>query len=142
MTTRSTGARGSATLELAVLLPAVLILLALVTAAARLTVAAGAVEQAAAAGARQASLVRSAGTAQGLAVAAVRANLAGQGVGCSPLEVAVAAAALQRRVGESGQVAVTVSCSVPLADLGVPGLPGSRRIERVALSPVERYRGR
>ena len=81
--------RGSATLELAVLAPLLLVLVGLVVVAGRVEAAAGAVEQAAAAGARAASLTRTAAGAQAAAEHSVRANLVGQRIVCDDLQVAV-----------------------------------------------------
>lgn len=134
--------RGSVTLELVVLGPALLVLLGLVVVAARFEAAAGAVEQAAAAGARSASLQRTADTAQQAATRAVRVNLRGQGLECGDLDVRVQTSGYRAAAGTAGTVAVTVTCSVPFGDQGVPGLPGSRRVQAQATSPLDVYRGR
>jgi hypothetical protein len=124
------------------MVPGVLVLLTLVIAAGRLSAATGALEQAAAAGAREASLSRSVDAATTAAAGSVRRNLAAQGLQCDGLQIDVDAAPLRQRAGHVGDVAVTVGCAVPLADLAVPGLPGSRRIEATGISPVDVYRGR
>lgn len=134
--------RGSATLELAVLGPVVLVLLGLVIAAGRLEAGAGAVEQAAAAGARAASQHRTAVAAVGAARASVRANLAGQRVRCQDLRIAVSTEGFRVRVGREGWVIVTVTCQIPLGDQGVAGLTGQHTVQASASSPIDRYRGR
>lgn len=134
--------RGSATLELTVLAPALLVLLGLVVVAARIESAAAALESAGAAGARVASLSRSAAAAQAGAEAAVRRNLADQGVACRDLRVALDLAAFRLPVGQHGAVRVVVRCRISLSDQAVPGLPGSRDLEAEAVSPLDTYRGR
>ena len=45
-------------------------------------------------------------------------------------------------VGQPGAVEVTVRCAVPLADLLLPGVPGTVLVEAQASSTLDRYRGR
>ena len=45
-------------------------------------------------------------------------------------------------VGRSAVVTATVRCSLPLADLMLPGLPGSLLVEASAVSALDRYRAR
>jgi hypothetical protein len=40
-----------------------------------------------------------------------------------------------------GAVTVTVSCTVPLSDLLLLGVPGSRTVSASATSPVDQWRG-
>lgn len=134
--------RGSATIELAVIAPALLALLGLVIVAGRVTAAAGAVEQAAAAAARAASLARTAVAAEAAADRAVRSSLAGQGVACRTLHSSVDVSGFAARIGSPAQVSVDVRCAVPLADMAVPGLPGERVVTATMASPIDRYRGR
>lgn len=133
---------GSATLELAVIAPALVVLVGLVVAGARLAAAAGVVEQAAAAGARQASLARSAAQAHSEAEASVRRALLGQHVACAPVTVTVATAGFAVAAGRAADVRVTVTCTVALSDQAVPGLPGARTLEASAVSVLDTYRGR
>lgn len=134
--------RGSATLELAILAPALLALLGLVIGAGRVVAAGGAVEQAAAAAARAASLSRDAGQAQLRAEDEARASLRGQDLTCTQLSSTVDLRGFAQAVGRPGTVSVEVACTVGLADLAVPGLPGSRTLVARATSPLDTYRGR
>lgn len=134
--------RGSVTLELAVLAPALLVVLGLVIVAGRFEAAAGAVEQAAAAGARAASLQRTATAAELAARSSVRTNLTRGEVSCEELDIAVAVSGFGATAGTPGEVAVTVTCSVRFGDQGIPGLPGSRRVHAQVVSPLDVYRGR
>jgi Flp pilus assembly protein TadG len=133
---------GSATLELAVIAPALLVLLSLVIVAGRVAAAAGAVDQAAAAAARAASLARDARSAQTEADRIVQASLRSQGVTCAPLTSDVDTAGFSVAVGRPASVSVQVRCSVPLADLAIAGMPGTRLVSASAASPLDRFRGR
>lgn len=134
--------RGSATLELAVVAPVVLLVLGLVVVGARLEVASGALEQAADSGARAASLARDPAAALAAAQVAVRRNLLQQGVECGDESIDVDTSAFGRHAGQDGQVVVVVSCTLALGDDTIPGLPGSRRLEATGVSALDTYRGR
>lgn len=134
--------RGSATIELAVLSPVLLILLGLVIAAGRVSAADTAIEQAAAAAARSASVSRDARTAESAARQTVVESLQGQGLDCATVSTSVDTAGFAIAVGRSAAVTVAVRCSISLGDLAVPGLPGSTTVAASATSPLDRYRGR
>lgn len=140
--TRRIGEEGSATLELAVLAPVLLVLLSLVIAAGRLEVANAAVEQAASAASREASLARSASQAQVSAKDAAVASLQGQGLTCGSLDVQVNTTGFQTAPGSPAFVGVSITCRVPLSDLSVPGLPGSRTLHAHMTSALDSYRSR
>ena len=139
---RPRGDGGSATLELAILGPGLLILLSLVIAAGRIEVASSAVEQAAASGARDASLARSLGQAQAVARQTATASLAEQHLTCQGLSVTVASTGFAAAPGTPAMVRVGVSCSVPLSDLGIPGLPGTKTLRASMSSAVDTFRSR
>ncbi|MGV1006379.1 MAG: TadE/TadG family type IV pilus assembly protein [Candidatus Nanopelagicales bacterium] len=131
--------RGSATLELVVVAPALLVVLGLLIGAGRIAMAAQTVQQAAHQAARAASLARSpaAGTSVGQSTAT--AVLAGQGLNCTTTRVSLEAGALAAPAGTPGTVSATVSCTVPLADLAVPGLPGSRTLTSTGQYAIDTY---
>ena len=133
---------GSVTLELAILGPALLLLLVLVVAAGRVQVAGAAVEQAAASAAREASIARTAVAARAAATSSAQQSLQEQGVDCAGLDVTVDIAGFAVSAGLPAQVVVAVVCVVPLSDLAVPGLPGSRTMRAQMASPLDRYRSR
>ena len=137
-----TSERGSATLELAIIGPALIVLLAVVIAAGRIQVAGGAVEQAAAAGAREASIARTPAAAVAMAEAAATRVLTQQDLDCAALTVTTDTSGYAVPVGQVGQVGATVTCVVPLSDLGVPVLPGARTLTAQSTSVLDRYRGR
>ena len=135
MTRFRSGDQGSATLELAILTPAVLVLLGLAIAAGRIEIAGGAVEQAAAAAAREASIARTESTSRMAATETARDSLRNQGVTCGVLEVVVDTAGFAVKVGLPAQVrGVGVACTVRLSDLAVPGMPGTKTLQARAAS--------
>ena len=139
---RESAGRGSATVELALVAPALLLLLALTILGGRVVLAGGTVEQAAAAAARAASLARSPTSAATAASTAARRSLDEQRLQCSSIEVAVDTSGFQVPLGQPASVAVDVSCRVRLADLTLPGAPGYRTVSYRAVSPLDPYRGR
>lgn len=139
---RASAEWGSATLELAILTPAVLVLLGLVIAAGRITIATGAIEQAAAAAARQASLARTPAAATRAATTTATAALAEQDLHCTELTVHADATGFSTPAGGAAQVSVTLACTLALSGLGVPGVPGSRTLRADAVSVLDVYRAR
>ena len=133
---------GTATLELAVLAPLLLALLGLVIVGGRVAAAGGAVEQASSSAARAASLARDARSAQAQAEAIARDSLADQGVRCETFTSRVDTSGFGVAVGRPASVTVEVRCAVPLADLAVPGLGGSRMVSASTTSVLDRFRGR
>jgi hypothetical protein len=114
---RSRGDDGDATLELLILAPVILALIALLVAAGRTSVAQGAVQAAARDALRQDSL------------------------DCRPV-VTVDTAGFGVPVGQPAHVSASVTCTVRLSDLLVPGLPGSKTLRASFTSPLDPYRSR
>ncbi|MFI0448046.1 TadE family protein [Actinomadura sp. 6N118] len=135
------GDRGAATLELAVIGPVLISLFALIIAAGRVMDAGGAMEAAARDGARQASIARTPSEARANALSSAHASLQHQGLKCTPA-VAVDTSGFGRAPGTTASVRVEVSCTVRLADLTVPGMPGGRHLRASMTSPIDPYRGR
>lgn len=134
--------RGSATLELVIWAPVLLIVLALVVFAGRLVLGHQSVEQAAADAARQASISRTAFGAQQAAQSSATNTLAQQGLRCVSNTVVVDTAGFNVPVGLPATVTATVTCVIPMGDLAFPGLPGSKTVTATATSPLDTYRGR
>jgi Flp pilus assembly protein TadG len=132
---------GNAALELVILAPVLLCLLGLVIAAGRATIAQSAVDAAARDAARQASISLTPAAAQVTAEASARAALRNDGLDCVPL-VVIDVGQFATSPGHPATVAATVSCTVPVADLAVPGLPGSVRLQATFTSPLDTYRSR
>ncbi len=132
--------RGSATLELAVLTPGLLLLIALIALAGRYAIADGAVDQAAAEAARAASLQRTPSAGRDAAAEVARAALTDQGLSCLRTEIEVDVSGLRAPPGQRSHVAVTVRCPLRVADLPlhVPAIT----LTATAVSPVDTYRER
>lgn len=137
LATRRGGAdRGSASLELVLLVPVVIVLLLLVVAFGRIAHGRQLVQSAAAAAARSASLAATPADAATRAQRSAGAALADAGVSCAVMSARVDTA--QFRAG--GQVQVTVSCTADLSGLAVAGVPGRLTLTESAGSPLETYR--
>jgi Flp pilus assembly protein TadG len=134
--------RGSVSVELALLAPALLLLLSFAVVAGRGQMAEGAVQEAARAAAREASLAREAATAAALAGAQAERTLAAQDLRCERTTVDVDTAGFSAPPGRPGDVTVSITCVVGMADLLAPGLPGSVTVEASFTSPVDAYRER
>lgn len=134
--------RGSMVIEFVLLVPMLMLLFGVVVGGARVWLARGAAEQAAAAAARAASMERSVAAAEqaGRDFAAAQANTSG--LRCTRFSVQVDAGALGQDAGTAGRVQATVNCAVPLADVLVPGWPGTVDVSGNATAVVDRYRGR
>ena len=133
----------SASIEMAVLVPALVLIIAVIIGAGRLALARLTVQQWADSAARTATLARDASTATARARAVVASDAAGSATRCREgWQLSVDAAAFALPVGQPGTVGVTVRCEVPLADLLLPGVPGTITVEGLASSTLDRYRGR
>ena len=141
-TRRRTNERGSAVLEAAIGLPAFLLFIGLILFAGRVAIATQAVDSAAAQAARTASLARTQSTAQTTAHSAATSSLAEQHVNCTRTKVRVDTDGFTAPVGEPATVTANVTCVVNLADLAVPGIPGTRTVTATASSPIDTYRER
>jgi Flp pilus assembly protein TadG len=131
---------GSATLELVILAPALIIALLLVIAAGRLAHAHQAVEAAARDAARQASLARDPATAKANALTSAQATLTREGLTCQA-QVNVDTSGFSRQVGQPASVTAKVSCAVGLADVVAAAVP-STTVTAHFTSPVDTFRGR
>jgi Flp pilus assembly protein TadG len=139
---RPSSDRGSATVELVILAPTLLLFLLLAIYAGRVAMARQSVHAAAADAARTASIARTQAAAAGNARAAADATLAAEGLRCLDTQVDLDTAAFAAPIGTPGTVAATVTCTVDLTDLTVPGVPGSRRLTATVTSPLDTYRER
>ena len=134
--------RGSVSVELALLAPALLLLLSFAVFAGRTHIAEGAVQEAVRSAAREASLARHPATAAALAGAQAERTLAAQNLRCQQTTVDVDTAGFRAPLGQPGDVTVSITCVVGMADLLAPGLPGSVTVEASFISPVDAYRER
>jgi Flp pilus assembly protein TadG len=134
--------RGSVSVELALLAPALLVLLSFTVVAGRTQIAEGAVQEAARAAAREASLARDPATATALAGAQAERTLDAQDLRCQSTSININTAGFSAPPGRPGDVTVSITCVVGMADLLAPGLPGSVTVEASFTSPVDAYRER
>ena len=116
--------RGSATVELTLLVPALVLVLGLLVAGGRIWFARTTVTEAAQTAARAASLARAPGPAAADGRDAALATLSTAGLRCTSRSVQVGTAAFAVPVGTPATVRATVRCTVPLGDVLLPGLPG------------------
>ncbi len=137
-----TDERGAAAVELVLIVPALMMMVLFAVAGGRVALAHGSVQQAAAAAARTASIARTAGEAHTTSQAVATATLANQGLQCTTSTVSVDTSGFASAVGTVASVTATVSCTVRLSDLSVPGLPGTVVVTETVTSPLDTYRGR
>lgn len=129
---------GSASLEVAVGVPAFAMLLALVLVAGRVVLSQQAVETAAWDAARSASITRHGDiTARAQQVAA--ASLANQELTCTDSDVSVDLSEYASAPGARSAITVTVSCEVQLWDLGLDGAQ-TKTVSSTATSPADTWR--
>jgi Flp pilus assembly protein TadG len=135
--------RGASTLEAAILAPVLLMLIAVAVISMRIEVAAQAVESAAHDAARAASISRTQTEADTAARNAADDALSQQDLTCTRGPTVVPdTSQFQRPIGETAVVTVTVTCVVPLDDVGLPGLPGTKTLTATFTSYLDQFRGR
>jgi Flp pilus assembly protein TadG len=134
--------RGSAAIEAAIGVPAFALFVGLIIFGGRTATAHEALQTAASAAARSASLARDGRTAQAEAQDAAAASITNQHIRCTQVDVAVDTSDFAKAPGVPGTVAVTVSCRLDLSDLAVPGVPGSKVLRSTMSSPVDTWRER
>ena len=134
--------RGSAAIEAVVGVPAFLLFIAMIIAAGRFAIAQQAIDAAAVDAARSASIARTQSQARSSASSTANASLANQGLQCTSKTVAVDVSGFASPAGTPATVAATISCTVNLADVAIPGLPGNRTITSTMTSPLDTYRER
>lgn len=129
--------RGSATVELTVLTPVLIVLLVLVAVVVHRGVEARIrLDDVAHQSARAASLERSRSGAAVEARAAADAALVAAGISCRDHEIRTDTSEMR----PGGTVRVTVSCTVDLGDALLLGVPGGRRLTATALEPIDTWR--
>lgn len=143
MSERWYAGRGSAAIEVAILMPLFVALFTTAVVLGRTADAISAVEAAAYDGARTASIARDAVTAQERARATVWESLSGRGVACldGPL-ITVDTGGFGTPVGTPASVTVTVTCRVTYSDIDLIGVPDDQSISASFVSPIDQYRTR
>lgn len=128
---------GSSTAEAAVVTPLLVGVLLFVVLCGRLVSAQMDLDAAASAAARAASIARTDPAAHADADRTARDTLTARGATCRQAAVTVSTGGLR----PGGVVTVSVSCVVPLSDLTMLGVPGSRTVRASASSPIDTWRG-
>ncbi|WBC08893.1 TadE/TadG family type IV pilus assembly protein [Micromonospora sp. WMMA1947] len=136
------GQRGSVSIEMAVVAPAILALFAGAVIGGRVNLARQALEASAYDAARTASLARTAGEANAQALAAANSTLDAQGLSCTGLNVTASTAGFGVPVGQPATVTATVTCTATFSDVALPGMPGTVPLSASFTSPLDTYRSR
>ena len=130
------------TIEAVIGVPAFALFVVLIIFAGRVAIAQQAVQSAAAAAARSASIARTQLAAIADAQRAAAGDLADQDIPCVTRQVQVDATGFAAPVGTPAKASVTVTCVIALADLALPGVPGTKAITATMGSPIDTYRER
>ncbi|MGW2827206.1 TadE/TadG family type IV pilus assembly protein [Streptomyces sp. NPDC001443] len=133
---------GSAAIEAAIVLPVLIMFLCMAIAGGRIVTSGAKIDSAAEDAAREASIHRTAAAAQSAAQSAAAESLDDQGIKCASTSVSINTGGLSVPVGQVGTVTVTVTCTVNLSDLLLPGVPGAKTLTSTATSVVDQYRQR
>lgn len=135
--------RGSAAVEMAIIMPLFLVLFTTAVVLGRTGHALSAVEMAAYDGARTASLARDADTAYELALATVTERLSQQGYSCvGGPTVTIDTSGFSAPVGTPASVEVEVTCRVTFVDIDLVGVPADQQMSASFVSPLDQYRAR
>ena len=140
--TRRSSDSGSASVEAVIGVPAFLLLVGLLVLGGRIAIAGQAVQAAAADAARAASIARTQSAALTDATTAARSSLTAQHLDCATTQVRVNTRAFDAPAGTPGDVSATVTCTLQLKKLGLPGLTGTETMSATMSSPLDTYRGR
>ena len=113
-----------------------LLVIVLMISLGRIDSAQGDVESAARAGVQAAVLQDSPSDAQAQALSAVASTLGTAGLTCPSPQVTTNTSDFT----PGGSVSVTVTCVTSLADVSVPGVPGTKTLSATSSAPVDPYR--
>ncbi|WP_177170184.1 TadE/TadG family type IV pilus assembly protein [Propionibacterium cyclohexanicum] len=133
--------RGAASTELVVIVPGLVLLIALMTAGWRIWSVRTQVQDAAAAGARAASLADSGARARSVAQEVIGADLATSASMCTQPQIAVDTSGFLLAPGVQADVRVDIGCTIALADLLI-AVPGTIRAEGHATTRIDTFRQR
>jgi Flp pilus assembly protein TadG len=127
---------GQAIAELVIVAPVLLLVIVLMISLGRIDSAQGDVESAARAGVQAAVVQDNPNDAQAQAVAAVASTLGTTGLTCPSPQVSTNTSDFT----PGGSVSVTVTCVTSLADVSVPGVPGTKTLSATSVAPIDPYR--
>jgi Flp pilus assembly protein TadG len=134
--------RGSATVEITLLIPALLITLGLLIIGGRIWFARTTVNEAANSAARAASLARSAAEAAAIGRSAAHQSLSTDGLRCASTSVEIDTAGFGVPVGTPATITTSIDCHVAFADLLLPRIPGGVNLSAIGASALDTYRSR
>ena len=134
--------RGSASLELVIWGPVLLLLLAVVVFAGRVAQAGLTVDAAAGEAARAATAADNRAQAISRARDAARTSFESAGLKCSTVDVSVDTSQWARPSGQAAIASATVSCQIELGDLVGLSVPGTKTVSSTATSALDTYRQR
>jgi Flp pilus assembly protein TadG len=121
---------------LVIVAPVLLLVIVLMVALGRVDSAQGDVESAARAGVQAAVVQADASAAQTQASSAVTSTLAGAGLTCPSPQITTNTS----NFVAGGSVSVTVTCATSLADVSVPGVPGSKTLTATSVAHLDQFR--
>jgi Flp pilus assembly protein TadG len=133
---RIRGEEGQAIAELVIVAPVLLLVIVLMVALGRVDSAQGDVESAARAGVQAAVVQADAGAAQTQASDAATSTLAGAGLTCPSPQITTNTS----NFVAGGSVSVTVTCVTSLADVSIPGVPGSKTLTATSVAHLDQFR--
>lgn len=140
---RRTRERGLApATELVIIFPALIVLLGVIVAGARIWFARSALTDAAYSGARAASIERDVQQAESAGQATTRQRLAMRGITCLQTSVDLDLTGFATPVGEPASVSERIRCRLAVGNVLVPGMPGSMLITGHGSAPIDSYRER
>lgn len=128
--------------ELVIIFPALIVLLGVIVAGARIWFARSVVTDAAYSGARAASIERDAQQAQTAGRTATAQRLDMRGITCLQTSIDLDLTGFGVPVGEPASVTEQIRCRVSIGHVLVPGIPGSMLISGRGSSPIDSYRER
>jgi hypothetical protein len=128
---------GSESVELAILLPIGVLILAMLIVGARIALAGDRISGVAGIAARDASLARSADAATQIATSSATTALTSANLHCINVQVTADTSGFAAAPGTPASITVKVACTLDLSDIGVAGLPGSRTLTDTATSPLD-----
>ncbi|MFI9358633.1 hypothetical protein [Streptomyces lydicus] len=134
--------RGTYTLETVICVCFLLPFLGLLAAYGLAGVFDSSVDNAANSAARAASQAADADTAQARGRAAANAALRQDDRNCTSQTVSIDTSSFNAPLGQAASVTATVTCTIPLSQLTVPGLPGSKTLTATATSALDQYADR
>ena len=134
--------RGSAAVEITMVIPGLLITLGLLIVGGRIWFAHTTVNEAANSAARAASLARSAAEAAIVGRNAADQSLSTNGLRCASTTIEVNTAGFGVPVGSPATITTSIDCRIAFADLLLPRIPGGVDVTASGASALDTYRSR